>query len=54
MLDAFSGSGRGIACALKKGRNCVAVDIDPVNIPFIESRVIGLRTLPDENQELVC
>ena len=28
VLDAFSGSGTTIACALKKGRNCVAVDID--------------------------
>ncbi len=52
VLDAFSGSGTTIACALKKGRNCVAVDIDPEAVKFIKMRLAALPSLPDENEEL--
>ncbi len=52
VLDAFSGSGTTIACALRKGRNCVAIDIDEEAVKFIKMRLAALPTLPDENEEL--
>eukprot|EP01018_Ginkgo_biloba_P013093 Gb_10123 [translate_table: standard] len=53
VLDPFSGSGTTIACSLKKGRNCISVEKDLIQVNYINQRVNALSQLPDEFQE-VC
>eukprot|EP01018_Ginkgo_biloba_P036654 Gb_17912 [translate_table: standard] len=53
VLYLFSGSGTTIACILKKGRNCISVEKDLIQVNYINQRVNALRQLPDEFQE-VC
>eukprot|EP01018_Ginkgo_biloba_P038480 Gb_37443 [translate_table: standard] len=53
VLDLFSGSGTTIACSLKKGRNCISVEKDLIQVNYINQRVNALSQLPDEFQE-VC
>ena len=39
ILDAFSGSGQGLVCALENGRNAIGYDVDPVSIEFSRKRL---------------
>ncbi|KAI5072227.1 hypothetical protein GOP47_0012333 [Adiantum capillus-veneris] len=51
VMDLFAGTGITIVSALKRGRNVVAVECDPLQVKFIEQRVTALKELPDEFQE---
>jgi len=39
VLDMFSGSGQGIVCAVRNGRNAIGYDVDPVSIEFTKKRL---------------
>ena len=38
--------------ALKKGRNVVAIEVDPLQVRFIKQRITALKELPDKFQEV--
>ena len=48
----ISNVGTTTVSALKKGRNVVAVEVDPLQVRFIQQRVTALKELPDEFQEV--
>eukprot|EP01018_Ginkgo_biloba_P016132 Gb_14868 [translate_table: standard] len=52
VLDRFSGLGTTIACSLKKGRNCISVEKDLIQMNYINQRVNALSQIPDEFQEV--
>lgn len=52
VLDLFSGSGTTTVCALKKGRNAIAIEKDPLQAAFILQRVCAVDDLPDADQEV--
>lgn len=52
IMDLFAGTGTTTVSALKRGRNVVAVECDPLQVKFIEQRVTALKELPDEFQEV--
>ncbi|MCO5600920.1 hypothetical protein L7F22_055037 [Adiantum nelumboides] len=52
ILDLFAGTGTTTVSALKKGQNVVAVEMDPLQVRFIQQRVTALKELPDEFQEV--
>jgi hypothetical protein len=39
-------------CFLQKGRNCIAIENDPMQLSFIQQRINAIPTLPDEMQEV--
>jgi hypothetical protein len=39
-------------CYLQKGRNCIAIEIDPLQCGFIQQRINVISALPDEMQEV--
>ncbi|MCO5592144.1 hypothetical protein L7F22_046140 [Adiantum nelumboides] len=45
-------TGTTTVSALKRGRNVIAVECDPLQVKFIEQRVTALKELPDEFQEV--
>ncbi|KAI5059576.1 hypothetical protein GOP47_0025895 [Adiantum capillus-veneris] len=51
-MDLFAGIGTTTVSALKRGRNVVAVECDPLQVKFIEQRIIALKELPEEFQEV--
>ncbi|MCO5559284.1 hypothetical protein L7F22_012880 [Adiantum nelumboides] len=51
-MDLFAGTGTTTVSALKRGRNVIVVECDPLQVKFIEQRVTALKELPDEFQEL--
>ncbi|MCO5612839.1 hypothetical protein L7F22_067110 [Adiantum nelumboides] len=52
LMDLFAGTGTRTVSLLKRGRNVVAVECDPLQLRFIEQRVTALKELPDEFQEV--
>ena len=52
VMDLFAGTGTTTVSALKRGRNVVAMECDPLQVRFIEQRVTALKELPDEFQEV--
>ncbi|MCO5553878.1 hypothetical protein L7F22_007404 [Adiantum nelumboides] len=52
ILDLFARTGTTTISALKKGQNVVAVEMDPLQVRFIQQRVTALKELPDEFQEV--
>ncbi|MCO5577058.1 hypothetical protein L7F22_030880 [Adiantum nelumboides] len=52
IMDLFAGTGTTTVSALKRGRNVIAVEGDPLQVKFIEQRVTALKELPDEFQEV--
>ncbi len=41
-----------LACCLQKGRNCIAIEKDPLQCNFIQQRINALQFLPDAMQEV--
>jgi len=52
VLDLFSDSGTTLACCLQKGRNCIAIESDPMQCSFIQQIINVIPALPDEMQEV--
>ena len=44
--------GTTLACCLSKGRNCIAIEKDPVQWKFIQQRINALEFLLDVKQEV--
>ncbi|MCO5548092.1 hypothetical protein L7F22_001550, partial [Adiantum nelumboides] len=51
-IEFYSSLGTTTVSALKRGRNVVVVECDPLQVRFIEQRVTALKELPDEFQEV--
>jgi len=41
-----------LVCCLQKGRNCIAIESDPMQCSFIQQRINVIPALPDEMQEV--
>ena len=39
-------------CCIKKERNCIAIESDPIQCSFIQQRINAIPALPDEMQEV--
>ncbi|MCO5601655.1 hypothetical protein L7F22_055778 [Adiantum nelumboides] len=52
IMDLFAGTVTTTISALKRGRNVIAVECDPLQVKIIEQRVTTLKELPDEFQEV--
>ncbi|MCO5558980.1 hypothetical protein L7F22_012571 [Adiantum nelumboides] len=52
IMDLFAGTCITTVSALKRGRNVIAVECDPLQVKFIEQRVTALKELPNEFQEV--
>ncbi|MCO5604154.1 hypothetical protein L7F22_058314 [Adiantum nelumboides] len=52
LMDRFAGTGTTTVSALKRGRNVIDVECDPLQVKFIEQRATALKELPYEFQEV--
>ncbi|MCO5613312.1 hypothetical protein L7F22_067588 [Adiantum nelumboides] len=51
-MDLFAGTCITTISALKRGRNVIVVECDPLQVKFIEQQVTALKELPDEFKEV--
>jgi len=50
--DNNDNQGTTLVCCLQKGRNCIAIESDPMQCSFIQQRINVIPALPDEMQEV--